>query len=183
MIYAERIRPACFIEDGLAYLSNDAESIEYPLRVYEVIGFLSILGVNQSYNTSETVNDNSDSNKLQVVDLLLELLKNNSVSNTPRYDGHGIEIASALLLLMRTNHVEDALKWLRELYLNITNAYKIGDYFPVSSDSYEDLIDMEFGQNQPHIHLMNLSTILPMIAEWLYIQIDDAHLVRLMMPT
>jgi len=166
LIYAERISPACLIEDGLAYLSNDAESIEYPLRVYEVIGFLSVLGISQFYNTPETVKVDSGSNNSKAVDLLLELLKNNSVSNLPRYDGHGIEIASALLLLKQTNHEDDALKWLRELYLSITTAYQLGNYFPVSSNDYEDLIDMEFGQNQPYTHLMNISTILPMIAEW-----------------
>jgi len=166
LIYAKRISSTCFVEDGLANLSNDAESLEYPLRVYEVIGFLSILGIIQFDNTSETVINDSDFNELRAVDVLLELLKNNSVSNTPRYDGHGIEIASALLLLRMNNHVDDALNWMRELYLNVTNAYRLRNYFPISTDNYEDLIDLELGQGIPPEHLMNLSTLLPMIAEW-----------------
>jgi len=166
LIYAERIHPACLIEDGLANFSNVAETIEYPLRVFEVIGFLSILGISQIYKIQEKARGARTSCKPKVVDTLLELLKNNSITSTPRYDGHSIEVASAILLLTQTNHHDEALNWMNELCLNITNAYELRNYFPISTDNYEDLIDLEFGQNLPPEHLMNLSTLLPMIAEW-----------------
>jgi hypothetical protein len=48
----------------------------------------------------------------------------------------------------------------------ISFAYKVGRHFPIASDSYDDLIDMAVGESRPKEKLMDLSTVLPMLAEW-----------------
>ncbi len=166
LVYAKRIHPMCLVKDGLAYHSSRAEVVEYPLRVFEVIGILSTLGINYAFLFQATKLDGLEESLFMIVDTLVELICNNRVAFSPRYDGHAIEITLGLLLLFLTGRTDHALGWMRELYRRITLAYKLGKYFPVASDNYEDLIDMEFGQNAQRELLMDLSTILPTIAEW-----------------
>ena len=166
LAYTKRIRPVCIIKDGLAKYSSHAEAVEYPLRVFEVIGFLSTLGISNLNCSQDADRDEHEEGVRIAADTLVELIKNNPAALTPRYDDHAIEIALGLSLLFRTRRTDEALGWMTELYNRITLAYDLGEYFPVQSDNYEDLIDMEFGQNAPRELLMSLSTLLPTIAEW-----------------
>ena len=166
LIYAKRIRPLCLIKDGLANTSSLADVIEYPLRVFEVAGFLSLLGINHAFLSKSSALEGHEDTTFVVADTLIELIENNPAATTPRYNSHAIEIALGLLLLFMTKYTDVALAWMRELYLRVTWAYESGEYFPVDSDSYEDLLSMSFDQNAPKEQLMSLSTLLPTIAEW-----------------
>lgn len=166
LAYTKRIRPACLIEDGLANLSLEADTIEYPLRVFEIIGFLSTLGISNLTCSQEADQGEHEEDVRMAADTLEVLIKNNPAAITPRYDGHAIEITLGLLLLFITRQTDVALAWMKELYLRVTWAYGFGNRFPVASDSYEDLLDMEFGRSAPREQLMSLSTLLPTIAEW-----------------
>ena len=164
--YTKRIRPVCTIKDGLANYSSHAEAVEYSLRVFEVIGFLSTLGISILNCSQDADRDEHEGGVRIAADTLVALIKNNPAALTPRYDDHAIEIALGLLLLFRTRRTDEALGWMTELCHRITLAYDLGEFFPVQSDNYEDLIDMEFGRNAPREQLMSLSTLLPTIAEW-----------------
>lgn len=166
LIYAKRIRPLCLVKDGLANTSSLADEIEYPLRVFEVAGFLSTLGINHAFLSNSSALEGHEDTAFVVADTLIELIENNPAATTPRYDSHAIEIALGLLLLFMTKYTGVALAWMRELYLRVTWAYESGEYFPVDSDSYEDLLSIKFDQNTPKEQLMSLSTLLPTIAEW-----------------
>ena len=166
LAYAKRIRPVCVTKDGLANYSSHAEAVEYPLRVFELIGFLSTLGISNLTCSQEANRDEHEEGVCIAADTLAALIKNNLAAFAPRYDDHSIEIALGLFLLFRTRRTDEALGWMRELYHRITLAYHFGEYFPVASDNYEDLVDMEFGRNAPKEQLMNLSTLLPTVAEW-----------------
>ncbi len=166
LAYAKRVRPACLIKDGLVNMSSSADVIEYPLRVFEVIGFLSTLGINHAFLSQATDLDGHSESTFVVADTLVALINNNPAALSPRYDGHAIEIALSLLLLFMVGCTDEALDWMKILYLRIARAYELGRYFPVDSDSYEDLLRMEFDQNALQEQLMSLSTLLPTLAEW-----------------
>lgn len=166
LIYAKRIRPLCLIKDGLANTSSLADVIEYPLRVFEVAGFLSTLGINHAFLPKSSALEGHEETAFVAADTLIELIENNPAATSPRYDSHAIEIAMGLLLLVMTRSNEVALAWMRDLYLRVTLAYESGHHYPVDSNSYEDLLSMEFDQDMPREQLMSLSTLLPTIAEW-----------------
>ncbi|MDE2771133.1 MAG: hypothetical protein OXI44_08210 [Bacteroidota bacterium] len=166
LVYAKRIRPLCLVKDGLANTSSLADEIEYPLRVFEVAGFLSTLGINHAFLSKATELSGHEETTFVVADTLIELIENNPAATTPRYDSHAIEIALGLLLLFMTKYTDVALAWMRDLYLRVIWAYESGEYFPVDPDSYEDLLSMKFDQKTPKEQLMSLSTLLPTIAEW-----------------
>lgn len=166
LTYAERIRPRCLIEDGLVMFSSRAEVLEYPLRTFEAIGFISTLGINHALCYEATNNKEHNHKAVLASDTLTELIRNNPAATLPPYDSHAIEIALGLLLLYITNRIDEALAWLEKLTVRISIAYSIGEHFPVASDSYQDLIDLGLGQASSKRRLMCLSTILPTIAEW-----------------
>ena len=164
--YAERIQPLCPIRDGLVNMSSHAEVLEYPLRTFEAIGFLSTLGMNRALFFDATGWEVHKESANYVALLLAELIKNNPGGITPLYDSHSIEVALGLLLLVKTNRIAEALEWLRALWYRTVFAYQCGDHVPASSDSYEDLLDVRFGRAAPKERLTCLSTLLPTIAEW-----------------
>jgi hypothetical protein len=102
----------------------------------------------------------------QVTRMLANVIRNNPPAYCPRYDGHAVDIALGLLALTATGRRTDATKWVQELANHILFAYRLGRHFPISTDAYEDLVAMQVGEIPDTANLTELSTLLPMLAEW-----------------
>lgn len=162
--YFHKIQPNCYVRDGLFGYGGD--ELEYPIRTFEVIGILGILGFDQFSDSLVTRDKISFGSSVAIVETLIPLIRNNPAAKLPCYDGHAIDICLALLLLYCTNHKKEATEWIEELVGKISFAYRIGRHFPIASDSYEDLIDMEVGVSESKEKLMNCSTLFPILAQW-----------------
>ncbi|MBF2008529.1 MAG: hypothetical protein IGS49_24570 [Chlorogloeopsis fritschii C42_A2020_084] len=166
--YATKLKPHCFVRDGL--FGYGADELEYPLRTFEVIGILGTLGIalNNLFaiTTDEQQRQTYQGHMQAVAQILAALIANNPSALTPRYDNHAIDIALGLLTLSVAGYINQAAYWLIELSHSIVLAYRIGKYFPIASDSYDDLVAMEVGQAPPKEELMHCSTLLPMLAGW-----------------
>lgn len=167
--YAAKLQSRCFVRDGLFVYGVDDE-LEYPLRTFEVIGILGLLGVvlaELAVVTQDKEISESYHKQMQVVaQMLAALIENNPPASTPRYDSHAIDIALGLLTLTVAGYTDQAAQWLEVLSMCIVRAYQIGKYFPISSDSYDDLVEMVVDQAFPKEKLMQISTLLPMLAHW-----------------
>lgn len=109
-------------------------------------------------------------------EVLAALIKNNPAAATPRYDGHSIDIALGLLALTKAGLHSQTAGWLENLGVRIWLAYRAGRHFPIFTDSYDDLVAMHFGQAPPKEKLMELSTLLPMLAHWhLVLDLPEAY--------
>jgi hypothetical protein len=167
--YAIKIQPHCFVKDGF-FGYGMVDELEYPLRTFEVIGTLGLLGIShwyfaQAYQDEE--NRGSHFEQAQAVaESLAALIQNNPSASSPRYDNHAIDISLGLLALTTTGHNDYAAKWIRAISIHIVRAYQLGKNFPIASDSYDQLIAMRFGQAPPKEKLMDLSTLLPILADW-----------------
>jgi hypothetical protein len=166
--YAIKLQPHCFVTDGL--FGYGVDNLEYPLRTFEVIGILGEVGMAFYYLAqsieNEEIGDQYPKRMQEVAKMLVALIENNPPALMPRYDGHAIDIALGLLTLNAAGYKEEAANWLKEISGHIIYAYNIGKYFPIASDSYEELIAMEFNQAPPKEKLMELSTLIPMLAGW-----------------
>lgn len=176
--YVIKLQPHCMIRDGL--FGYGADELEYPLRSFELIGFMGVFGMAHCFlaNASlEVEAQNNFSKEAQTIAMTLaSLIKNNPATWTPRYDGHAIDIALGLLTLANTGYSTQAIEWLEKLSGRIIFAYQLGRHFPVSSDSYDELVAMEVGLAPPKEKLMDLSTILPMLADWYaYFDLVDSY--------
>ena len=173
--FFEKLRPALYVRDGLyGYCSSDR--IEYPIRVFETIGFLSTLGLEALAA--------ADISRLrpslaEVADGLASLIVCNPASLQPCFDEHAIEIDLALFLLYKANRRDVAANWALGLSRHIVNACRLGRHYPLSSDSHDQLIDMEADSWDNLEDGMPLSTIIPMLAEWLLILDMDDELEHL----
>lgn len=174
--YVSKLQPFCMVRDGL--YGHGADELGYSLRTFDLIGVLGSLGMTIIYLTVRSSDDQIRQRYYEeavaVSKTLSALIRNNPSALTPRFDGHSVDISLGLLLLIHTKQFNQAVHWLDELGSRINFAYQIGRDFPVSSDSYEDLVAMKFGQAPPKEKLMELSTLLPMLAEW-YVVLDHTE--------
>lgn len=166
--YADKLAPYCAVRDGL--FGHGADQLEYPLRVFEVIGIHGLLVVALGEIAGSIPDGPERTTALaeagRVGSNLVALINQNPAAFTPSYDGHAIDIALGLLALVVVGAPASAAEWVRALSGRIAFAYQVGRHFPISSDSFEDLVAMHFGQAPPKETLMELSTLLPMLAEW-----------------
>jgi len=166
--YATKLEPHCFVKDGL--FGYGADELDYPLRTFEIIGILSTVGMTL-YNlfvitSSEQQREIYWTRMHRVVKMLAALIENNPPALTPRYDSHAIEIGLGFLTLSVAGYINQAADWLIKLSHSIVYAYRIGRYFPIDSDSYDDLVSMVVGKAPPKEKLMQTSTLLPTLAGW-----------------
>ncbi|MEO0648229.1 MAG: hypothetical protein AAFZ17_19110 [Cyanobacteria bacterium J06650_10] len=164
-----KVEPHCSVEHGL-FKYGIASEIEYPLRTFEVIGLLSSFGI-VLLNLQDAPLD-EDMRRLlpdmlrRTVRLLCRLIDGNPSASTPLYDEHSVDIVLSLILLQRAGQETIARRWVKRLNMNIISSYRMGRFFPVHTNSYEDLVTLMFDKTQSKQKLMLASTILPILSEW-----------------
>lgn len=166
--YALKLQPYCDVRDG--FFGQGEDHIEYPLRIFEIIGILSLYSIMLSFLLTR-VQDVQELDTLRhqrdaAIQLVINVIKHNPPARTPRFDGHAIDIALGLLAMIYAGCSAFAAQWVEELTWRIIFAYQLGRHFPIASDSFDDLVAMSFGRAAPKEKLTELSTLLPMLAEW-----------------
>jgi hypothetical protein len=169
-IFIIKIQPHCKVEHGL-FGYAEAEEIEYPLRIFEIIGILGTFGI-VVYNMILTEQDEetrqSFLTEIQGVSQILKsLILRNPAAFTPLYDNHANNIASALIVLQLAGESNFIQTWVIGLgNMMCTAYYSLGFYFPIHTNSYNDLVSIKFGKAPPKHEFIKASTILPMLADW-----------------
>jgi len=166
--YADKLIPLCLVRDGLS--EQGVDELEYSLYTFETIGILGVLAT-ASRALTEGAQSSEDQQKAAQMQrgyaqLLVALINNNPPAATPRFDGHAIDIALGLLALTGAGLDSQAAGWVDALSAHVLWAYRLGRHFPIYTDSYDDLVAMRLGQAPPKEKLMELSTLLPMLAHW-----------------
>jgi hypothetical protein len=166
--YANKLVPLCLVQDGL--FGQGADRLEYPLYTFESIGVLGVLATASRALTenAQSPEDQQEANQVQqgYAQVLVSLINNNPPAATPRFDGHAIDIALGLLALTGAGLNSQAAGWVDAISAHVLWAYRLGRHFPIYTDSYDDLVAMRLSQTPPKEKLMELSTLLPMLAHW-----------------
>jgi hypothetical protein len=167
--YVNKIQPHCLVKNGL--FGYGADQIEYSLRTFEIIGMFGLVGMVHYYysqlHQDEDTRKNHHEQAEAIAEILIALIENNPSAKTPRYDEHIIDITLGLLLLNSVSFKKEASEWIIEINNRMTFAYEfLGNHFPIASESYDQLVAMQFGQARPKEELMQLSTMLPILADW-----------------
>lgn len=164
--FFNKILKHCHTREGLFGWGPGAEVVEYPIRVFEIIGIVSTFGLGQLFEYVATGNNDRKQDMQAIAETLAKVIHNNPAANSPCFDGHSIDICLGLMLLSLSGHKEIADKWIQDLTGKICFAFRIGRHFPVSTDSYDDLIALEIGQANTKEELTSCSTIFPILAQW-----------------
>ncbi|GAB61820.1 MAG: hypothetical protein DWB56_07930 [Candidatus Jettenia sp.] len=163
--YFLKIQANCHTLDGLS--GYGTHFIEESLLIFEQIGILSIIGIVSLQISIHEQDESLKSYINTIVSSLIALIKNNQASNSPCYDSHSIDICLAIYLLSLAGHKQFIENWIKDIISHIASSYHyVGKYFPVSTDSFDDLVSLNISNKINKEKLMGLSTLLPILAQW-----------------
>jgi hypothetical protein len=151
------------------------------INIFEQIGFISSVGIIYCYDggcrKDKEIKNKSYKTAENIVFTLKSLITNHLTTGSPCYDGHIIEISEAIYLLSVFNEIEFINRWIREIVDHISYAYKrMGLYFPIDSDSFDDLVALNISDKIKKEKLFQLSTLLPILAQWcISLNLNDTY--------
>ena len=163
--YFNKIQPHLHTENALTKYYREAALLTE--RVFEEIGLVATIGLSHLICGLTTNDETRIKGAGAVADTLLTFLKTHRCSGSPCYDGHSVDIALALMLLSFSNRRDGAQTWLRELSGRLTFGFRVGRWFPISTDSFDDLIAFEIDRDEVDMaKLMETSWLVPTVAQW-----------------
>ncbi len=163
--YYQKIQPHCHVEKGLHGYGGHA--ILENLSVFEQLGLISTTGLAAFFIWLLSREDDDLKGVKAIVETLKALITNHQTTRAPYYDSHIIEISTAIFLLGCLSEKKFVEQWIGEMLHHIAFAYVgMGKYFPVQSDSFDDLIALNIAGTIDKERLMKMSTLLPILAQW-----------------
>ncbi len=143
-------------------------------RVFEEIGLLSLFCTSHYFWGIVVKSEEHKKGALAVAESLHALIENHGCSGSPCYDGQIIDISLALVSLHACGKEDFAKSWLRELISRLTYTYRVGNWFPIATDSFDDLVDFESGEYDKDVtKLQETSWLVPTLAQWAAVLMED----------
>jgi len=170
--YFNKLQPHFHVQDGIGQYYP--EWVLLTEQVFEQIGLISSIGLSHLLWGVATRDEERVRGTQTVAESLVALIKNHRCSGSPCYDSQVIDITLALLFLNYMNRAEFAREWIREMTGRLTFGFRVGRWFPISTDSFDDLVDLEVnGKDIDLSKLKETSWTVPTIAQWAAILHED----------
>lgn len=155
--YGSRVLPIAMNKDGLYYPNGGAyEQIGYTLRTHDFIS-LMIYGLN---NANDDVPNGHDT-----VELVNQLINQNSVSRRPLLDIHSLPILDVVLFFHKFNRVDLAIHHIREVFGYIKFAKDNSGRIPDASNNPQNIIKLFATGVKPVYYIEDTSLLLGLLAE------------------
>jgi len=164
--YSKKIYPLIEVENGLSFRGYDFG--QESLILFEQLGILSLYG-NLYYSSvyMDKVENNFDYEEYRdIKEYIKQMITNHKGLYNPVYDEHIIDISLALHLLELWNEIEFIDEWIYNLISHIEFAYHQGNYFPIDTNSFEDLVECNLGEKKEKKEYLTTSTLIPTLAFW-----------------
>jgi hypothetical protein len=162
--YCNKIYPLIEVENGLSFRGH--EFLQESLILFEQLGILALYG-NLYYLSAYIDEDNFKYEKYEKINIHLKLMiKNHKGLYNPVYDEHIIDISLALYFLELWNEIEFIDEWIYNLISHIEFAYYQGNYFPIDTNNFEDLVECNLGDKKEKKEYITTSTLIPTLAFW-----------------
>lgn len=179
--YFEVIDPHLKVRDGMA--GYGTEGAAFAVVLFQHIGLIGAVGLacRLAQGDSEEAKAIIEDNVTAVADGLCSLVANHGASASPRLDEHIIDITLALIFLVLAGRREQAKSWMAGMAKRLDYCYKARSRFPVSTDSLEDLVELEVSPRDSKLseNLMRTSWSLATVAAWCVILELDKHYTEL----
>lgn len=102
-----------------------------------------------------------------VVNALQNFITNHSAASSPCYDRHINELSIAINLIASHGDRKFIEDWIIQIVDNISFSYiHLGKYFPIATDSFDDLMALCVADSVSKEKLFYLSTLIPILAYW-----------------
>jgi hypothetical protein len=179
--YFNKIQGHLHTENALARYYPEAALLTE--RVFEEIGLTATIGLSHLLWGAMQKDAQRLEGAQAVANTLAAFLKTHRISGSPCYDGQSIDVALALMFLFLMQQTEASKGWLRELSDRLTFGFRAGHWFPISTDAFDDLVELEIDRSEVDLaKLRETSWMLPILAQWMAaLDVEDAYtnLVRL----
>ena len=163
--YFNKVQELCHIKSGLHGYSR--YSILENLNIFDQLGIICTTGVLYLFQAGIEQDEKLFESAQAITISVKSLIENHLSTRSPYYDNHIIEISEAIFLLACFSEKEFIDKWIKEMINHIVFAYKnMGMYFPIQSDSFDDIVALSVSGTKNKEELFEISTLLPIIAQW-----------------
>lgn len=163
--YFNKVQGHLHVKDAIARYHRESALVTE--RVFEEIGLIGSIGLSHLFFGMVAQNDHSLEGSGAIAESLHALVETHQISGSPCYDNQSIDISLALLLFCFTGRREIAKKWLNELAGRLNYAYRVGKWFPIATDSFDDLVAFEIEHSDVDLEkLKEMSWMVPTIAQW-----------------
>jgi hypothetical protein len=178
--YLAKILPHCMVKDGLAAGYSHEGGI-FSLVLFEHLGYIAIAGLHYLFLPS--MDEPMEGKRQQLLDLicdqLLNVINNNPASASPRLDRHIVDISLALIFLLAMGKLDETRAWLRDIAKRLDWCYTFKQYFPISTDSVDDLAELRIDKSDRFVsRMMSTSWALATIGGFCaLLQMNDAYMM------
>lgn len=176
--YFDVIRSHLEVRDGMA--GYGSEGAAFAVVLFEHIGLIATIGLVCRMAPADGAEAEAgiESSVTAVADGLCALIQNHEASASPRLDGHIIDVTLALIFLVLSGRHDEAKGWVAEMAKRLDYCFRTESKFPVSTDSLEDLVELEVNPKNSKLigKLIDTSWSLATIAAWCVIfELDDHY--------
>jgi hypothetical protein len=175
--YSKKIHAHCYIKNGFS--GYNREYILECLSIFENLGLLSTSGLLFLSQALLEKNDQLFVASKAIANALKNYISNQLATSAPCYDGHIIEISEAIYLLHYFQEDEFIDNWIKAIIERVSFSYhRMNKYFPIQSDSFDDLVELNITENIKKESLFELSTLIPILAQWcIALRLNDTYLI------
>lgn len=167
-VYADyflKIQEYCYIENGFS--GNCRDYVVECISIFEQLGIIANIG--NYFLMFGMLQDNKASleNASVVREALKSYIENHLSTSAPCYDRHITEISCCLALLSSFGETQFIKEWIGSIIERVYFSYNfMGRYFPIQSDSFNDLVELNISGAKEKQELFKISSLLPILAEW-----------------
>jgi hypothetical protein len=173
--YFNKVQGHLFVKNAIARYYRESPLLTE--RVFEEVGNVGSIGLSHFLFGVVTKDQQLLDGANALAESLNALVETHPISGSPCYDNQCIDISLALLLLCFTERREVAKSWLNQLASRLIYAYRIGKWFPIATDSFDDLVAFEIERNEVDLQkLKEMSWMIPTVAQWCAVLgVDEAY--------
>jgi len=169
LAYYVKIRDHCIIPNALS--GYHTHFVLESLNIFEQLGIITNFGLIQLYHSKQFVKLHGcnpfTENLKSCCSSIKSLINNHKALLNPVFDGHINEISSTIFLLSELKEFEFIKQWISDLFEHIFYAYiYLGKYFPIYTDSFDDLVSFNISNGIEKEKLFEISSIIPILAQW-----------------
>jgi len=164
----DRLEPALYLEHGLA-LGGMQEIVEYPLRTFEVLGWLA-LHVLVALHLGETEEAE------RTCDLIALTINRNPAAARPLLDNHGIEIGLVALAFAYCERQGEAARYASHVLQNLQLRKQLGRPLPELYNNVGAVLEEAASGTRPVEFEDSSSTLIPLLLELLLWDGDERAL-------
>lgn len=171
--YVEKVVPHTYVQHSLSLQVNSKSSLDVSLKLFEILGRISLAGIWVNWFASLTKDKSADYQQKLVESqeaaksAIIALIENNPILNSPIKDDHLIDILLTLIFFKLNFPNENIEGWITEILARTEFSLSRKQNYPSIYQDYEKLLKYLIPNRQQDFERATAaSTLLPYIAIW-----------------